>query len=429
MELAPKPNVRLGDLPGLSSPKHLSCYLNSISNVFKLWMISSATFLVHALGACVNKIRKGALVLTLILVCWSGLCLGQDEIRSDAEVRNLLAEAAKLTGQVEGLRDRMVVSVRLGLANWKSGDSNSAKINFDGALECVDGFPPQEQFAAFYQQSVAEARMEVGDVEGADRTLERIKDDSQRSEAFRTVGLLQARRGDFKGAIRKAPAIENAENRDEFLQSISEMQLASNPHKSQEEDESLYADPCLDIAAADGLTTPDEKAVCLAYWGGQLAVEGQIGAALEILRRAHKESRLIVDLKLRAYTLGQVARGQAQAGSMNEATRSLAEAKPIALAAYRKIKEHGWTSILQDLVQLEVEWGDIDGAGSALGQVEDGEKMNEVQNVARAAVVNGHKKEALAWATSQISPRDRALALIGIAGALLSPTQSTAIGY
>ncbi len=273
--------------------------------------------------------------------------------------------------------------------------------------------------------------MEVGDVEGADRALERIKDYLQRSEAFRTVGLLQARGGDFKGAIRKAPAIENAENRDEFLQSISEMQLeASNRRKSREEDESLYADPCPDIAAADGLTTPDEKAVCLAYWGGQLAAEGQIGAALEILRRAHEKSRLIVDLKLRAYTLEEVARGQAQTGSMNEATRSLAEAKPIALAVYRKIKlEHGWTRIVQDLVELEVEWGDFDGAGSTLAQVEDGEKMNGVQSVARAVVENGHKKEALAWATSQISPRDRALALIGIADALLSPTQSTAIGH
>jgi len=392
-------------------------------------MRSSATLPIHALGACVNKIRKAALVLTLVLVCSSGLCLGQDEIRSDAEVRSLLTEAAKLTGQVEGLRDRMVVLMQLGLANWHSGDSAAAKINFDEALECVDGFPPREQLADFYRQSVAEARMEIGDVTGADRTLGRIKDDSQRSEAFRTVGLLQARRGDFKGAILKAPAIDNAENRDEFLQSISEMQLeASNRHKSQEEDETLYADPCPDIAAADGLTAPDEKAVCLSYWGGQLAAEGQIGAALEILRRAHKESRLIVNLNLRAYTLEEVARGQAQAGSMNEATRSLAEAEPIALAAYRKIRQHGRTQVVQNLVELEVEWGDIDGAGSTLGEVEDGEKMNEVQNVARAAVVNGHKKEALAWTTSQISPRDRALALIGIAGALLSPAQSTAIG-
>jgi len=393
-------------------------------------MISSATFPVHALGACFNKIRKSALALTLVLVCSSGLCFGQDEIRSDAEVRSLLTEAAKLTGQVEVLRDRMVVSVRLGLANWKSGDSTSAKINFDKALECVDSFRPQEQFADFYRQSIAEARMEVGDGEGADRTLERIKDDSQRSEAFRTVGLLQARRGDFEGAIRKAPAIENAENRGEFLQLISEMQLeASNRHKSQEEDESLYADPCPDIAAADGLTTPDEKAVCLAYWGGQLAAEGQIGAALEILRRAHKESRLIVDSKLRAYTLEQVAQGQAQAGSMNEAIRSLAEAKPIALAVYWKMKlKYGQTRIVQNLVELSVELGDIDGAVSTLAQVGDGDKMNGMQSVASALVRNGHMKGAQAWATSQKSPRDRALAFIGIANALLS-TQSAAIGY
>jgi hypothetical protein len=336
-----------------------------------------------------------------------------------------LTEAARLTGHVESVQDRMVVSLRLGLANWKSGDRTSAKINFDEALKLVESFPAQHS-TDFYRQSIAEARMEVGDVEGADRTLGQIKNDSQRSEAFRTVGLVQAGRGDFKGAILKAPAIQNAENRDKFLQSISEMQLeASNGHKSQEVDEWLYADPCPDIAAADGVESPDERAGCLTYWGGQLATEGQIGAALEILRRAHEESHLIMDLNFRAYTLEEVARGQAQAGSMNEATRSLAEAKPIALAAYRKIKlEHGWTRIVQDLVELEVEWGDFDGAGSSLAQVEDGEKMNVRQSVARAVVENGHKKEALAWATSQIFPRDRALALIGIADALLSPTQS-----
>jgi hypothetical protein len=325
----------------------------------------------------------------------------------------------------------MMVLVRLALANWKSGDSTSAKINFDEALECVDGFPPQEHFGDFYRQSIARARMEVGDVEGADRTLGRIKDDSQRSEAFRTVGLLQARRGDFEGAILKAPAIRNAENRDEFLQSISEMQLeASNRPESQEVDEWPYTDPCPDIAAADGLDTPDEKAPCLAYWGGQLATEGQTGTALEILRRAHKESRLITDLNLRAYTLEEVTRGQARAGSMKEASRSLAEAKPVALAAYRNTKlKHGWTRIVQDLVQLEVEWGDIDGASATLEQVEDGDKVNTLQRVACAVVENGHKKEALTWATSQISSRDRALAIIGIAEALLSPTQSAAIAH
>jgi hypothetical protein len=115
---------------------------------------------------------------------------------------------------------------------------------------------------------------------------------------------------------------------------------------------------------------------------------------------------------------------------MKEASRSLAEARPVALAAYRKTKlKHGWTQIVEDLVQLEVEWGDIDGASSTLEQVEDGDKMNAFYRVACAVVENGHKKEALTWATSQISSRDRALVLIGIAEALLSPTQSTAVGH
>src|SRR5258708_30993163 len=203
-------------------------------------MRSAKYFRSVTLGACVNEMRRAALVLIPVLVFSSACCIGQDAIRPDTEVRSSLTEAANLIGQVEGLRDRMVVLVRLGLANWKSGDSTSAKLNFDAALDLADSLPLQEP-SDFYRQSVAELRMEVGDVEGADRTLERIKHDSQRSEAFRTVGLVQARRGDFKGAILKAPAIRNAENRDEFLQSISEMQLeASNGRKSLEVDEWLY---------------------------------------------------------------------------------------------------------------------------------------------------------------------------------------------
>jgi tetratricopeptide (TPR) repeat protein len=371
-------------------------------------------------------------VLTLVLVCLSSCCIGQVEAGPDKEVRTLLAEAARLTGQMESRRDRMVVLVRLGLANWKSGDSAVAKTNFDEALELVDDFPPQEHFADSYRQSIAEARMEVGDIAGADRTLVRIKDDSQRSEAFRTVGLLQARRGDFEGAILKAPAIQNAENIDEYLESISKMQQEASDHPQQDShdmEESLDADvSCADMAAADGINTPDAKASCLAYWGGQLAIEGQFGAALEVLRRAHEESRLIMDLNRRAYALEEIARGQARAGSMNEATRSLAEARPIVLAVYRKIRlDNGWTSMVRELVEVEVECRDIEEAGSTLAQVDDGEKMNALQLVARTVVENGHKKEALEWATSQILPRDRALALIGIADALLPPTQSTAI--
>ena len=140
-----------------------------------------------------NKSRR-ALVLAPALAYFCACCLGREGVRSDTEVRGILTEVTKLTPQVEDLLDRMVVLLRLGLANWKSGDSTSAKLNFDEAVKLIDDFPPQEQFADFYRQSIAEARMEVGDVEGADRTLAQIKDDSQRSAGFWTVGLLQARR-------------------------------------------------------------------------------------------------------------------------------------------------------------------------------------------------------------------------------------------
>jgi len=380
-------------------------------------------------GSVVSRIGVAAVVLTAVViqVPSSHCCFAQDEAQSDTEVRGILTEAATLTSQVENLRDRMIVWVQVGLANWKSGDSTSAKRNFNDALELIDEFPPDEQFADSYRQSIAEVQAELGDIEAADHTLGRVKSDSQRDEAFRTVGLRQARRGDFKGAIDKAAAIQNAENREEYLQSISKMQqeVDSVPSPQDTDKSSDSDDSCRDVAAADTINVPEDKATCLAYWGGQLASEGQINTVLEILKRAHRESGLVLDLSVRAYTLEQIAVGQARAGSTNEATRSLAEAEPIALAAYRKIKlQHGWTSIIQELVELKVEWGDFDGADSILRQVEEGDRINAMINVAGAVVAKGHKKEALAWATSQISPRDRALALIGVADALLTSTQS-----
>ncbi len=73
---------------------------------------------------------------------------------------------------------------------------------------------------------------------------------------------------------------------------------------------------------------------------------------------------------------------------------------------------------------MKVELGDFKGADSILRQVEESDRMNAMQGVARAVVAKGHKKKALAWATSQISSRDRALALVGIADALLTSTQA-----
>lgn len=49
--------------------------------------------------------------------------------------------------------------------------------------------------------------------------------------------------------------------------------------------------------------------------------------------------------------------------------------------------------------------------------------MNALQSVAYSVVENGHAEIATAWANRQISPRDRALVLIGIANALSSPTE------
>jgi len=313
----------------------------------------------------------------------------------------------------------MVVRVQLGLANWKSGDPVSAKIDFDEALKLIDDLPPQERFSDFYRQSIAEAQAELGDTEGAHLILGRIKDDSQRSEAFRAVGLVQARRGDFEGAILNAPFIQDPDNKDEFLQTVAKMRSEANaPSDSQDSEEAFDAeDSCADLAAADTISVPDDKAVCLAYWGGKLASEGLFSAALETLKRAHQEASLVKDPYLRAHTLEEIARGQGRAGRTDEATQSLAEAESIASARYR----HGWSGTLEPVVELKVEWGDFDGAGATLAKVEDNEKINTLVRVASVVVKNGDRNRAFAWAGHQTSPRDRAFTLIGIANAILLP--------
>lgn len=328
-----------------------------------------------------------------------------------------MQEIAQLSSQVENLRDRMAVCVQLGLSNWKSGDPVSANANFDEALKLIDDFPSQESLSDFYRQTIAEVQAELGEFEAAHLTLRRIKDDSpQRSEAFRAVGLAQARRGDFEGAIRNAPFIEDPENREEFLQTISKMQAEANtPHEPQDSEEPFDADDsCSNVAAADAIVVPDDKAVCLAYWGGKLATEGQFNAALENLKRAHQESSLVKDPNLREYRLEEIARGQARAGSTDEAAQSLAEAESIALA------RHGWSGTVEPVVELKVEWGDFDGADTTLAKVGDNEKINALAHVASALVKNGDKKRTFAWANHQTSPRDRAFILIGIADAILA---------
>ncbi len=374
-----------------------------------------------------NKLPRLTLILAAVLLpfCSSVFCFGQDSVQSNSEARSILQEVALLSTQVENLRDRMVVCVQLGLANWKSGDSVSAKVNFDDALKLIDDFPPQERFSDLYRQSIAEVQAELGEFEAAHLTLGRIKDDSQRSEAYRVVGLAQALRRDFEGAILNAPFIEDPENRDDFLQTISKMRSEANtPHGPQDSEVSFEADnSCADIAAADTISLPDDKAPCLAYWGGKLATEGQFNAALEMLRRAHQEASLLLDSHVRASTLEEIAMGQARAGAKEEATQSLAEAESIALARYRQ----GWSGPIEPVVELKVEWGNFDGAGSTLAKVKDNEKINTLVRVASAVVKNGDKKRAYAWANHQTSPRGRAFTLLGIASAILVGKESSAI--
>ena len=127
-----------------------------------------------------------------------------------------------------------------------------------------------------------------------------------------------------------------------------------------------------------------------------------------------------MDPHTQAYTLEEIARGQARAGGTDEAKQSLAEAESVVLAQYR----HGWSGTVESIVELKVEWGDFDGVDTTLAKVEDNEKINTLERISAAVVENGDKKREFAWANHQTSPRDRAVTLIGIAKTILVGQES-----
>jgi hypothetical protein len=65
------------------------------------------------------------------------------------------------------------------------------------------------------------------------------------------------------------------------------------------------------------------------------------------------------------------------------------------------------------------EIGDLDGAWNTLAHLGNSDRIYVVQSAALAQSKIGDTQGALAWAARQISPRDKALALVGSAEGIL----------
>jgi len=270
---------------------------------------------------------------------------------------------------------------------------------------CASDEPEPPRDAAL--ESVALTQARTGDTAGALETINRMHDKSGRENMLATVAEYQARAGDFAGARASIAAISRDACKTAALHGVAVAQFEAG-------------DLSAALLTVNDMTDPAQKAGTLTYLGRLVADQGSFNSAMGILARARVIASQLTDRQQRVDVLEVIARIQAQAGSRYEAAKTLAEAVPDAIAADEQAKrDHAWSSVLPDLIELQAEMGDLDGASANLVHVDDNDRTFILQKAARALSKVGDMQGASAWAARQVSPRDKALALIGVAEGLL----------
>ena len=101
--------------------------------------------------------------------------------------------------------------------------------------------------------------------------------------------------------------------------------------------------------------------------------------------------------------------------------QTLADAVPATIAAVQEDKlTHSSSSILPELAILQAEIGDLDGMRASFARIDKNHLSYVVQRVAQGRAATGDTQGALSWAAIQVSPREKALALVGVAEGILS---------
>jgi tetratricopeptide (TPR) repeat protein len=238
----------------------------------------------------------------------------------------------------------------------------------------IEHHPNQITFLA----RLAEEQAKAGDQAGAKKSIklalqaasliktDQIGGESVRDRAYYSIGNAQASIGDLDGAIKTTKQIgENSSYKSFLLDNILQVQLDKGDIKGALETSKLFQDK-----------GPDPNYI-LHRIGWAQAHTGDFQGALETAKSINDNHK--------TYLLDQIAVAQVKSGDWASATKTYDQARS-------------------------------DGSGHPL--------MGDLIEMTEAQAARGQAQVAYQWAINQKSPRERALALIGVARGMEKSRQS-----
>lgn len=352
------------------------------------------------------------------------------------EAKERLNQAWKWAEGIEGIDYGLQrIGIMLGIveAQIAVGDRKNTEATLRRVLELASGTQDTDM-RDLELGEVMEMQARLGDERGAWRTLESIQARGRKERGVERIASALAKGGKILRAMELAVSMKDGYRHDVALQSIAEAQA-----------EAWDVDGALKTAR--GIRREKHrKVVALGHIADTLVKHRNLARAQSVLSQAVEATNQISD---RAELLGGLARRQAEINDRQGATRNIRQA----IRALKGVREkrflvHPQLAIVQaqvqagDLagaVQLAAKissddfqnrafceiaeskaWaGDIKGAVDAAGLSHGVGRGYNLKVIAKIQAYKGDKKGALAWATTQTGPSDRALALLGVAEGLL----------
>ena len=166
-----------------------------------------------------RKLLPALLLLAITLAAQAPAEPEAEALREQA--RALLRQAAAVAVEAEP-RDRTKLLSDIASLQWKLGDRDAANKNFDLAQEVLETVqdPSDAEPPALYPGAVATARIQVGDVDGAARTLERIQDPKTRKQVIESLAWGRARNASTPEEVEAARALVDQESADRIARML-----------------------------------------------------------------------------------------------------------------------------------------------------------------------------------------------------------------
>jgi tetratricopeptide (TPR) repeat protein len=348
-------------------------------------------------------------------------------------------QALKAAESIDLSIPRVRTMLRIATAQAAGGD----RVEAGGILQQVLVFSSGIQDAGSRDLAigyVAEGQARLGEVSGALRTVDDIQDSDQKKAVARNIVSEVARNGNIRYAMELAASIQDGFNHDFALRRIVEASAHAGDFNGA-------------LATASSISRiGDTKAIALGHIADEMVDHQDRAMAQSVLRQAAQAARQISDARERAYSLGRIARRQAEVNDRQGAVDNIRQAlRAIDAVSDRKERDSPFLFIVEAQVQagdVEGAWksalamssdsfqdrafsqiaksqawlGDIQGALQAAAMIHGYDFIEwgfSLQRIAKIQAHKGDKKGALAWATTQANPSDRALALLGVAEGIL----------